>query len=158
MRKVIVAALALSPMLLHAQANSPASTDSTKGPVLQSKLDPPRSFNAAASPDRTAAAAGTPLRISTGVAEPKLIHTVDISWDNGLLAQQSAIEKTVVVEMTVDETGKPSDLKVVKSSDPSMNRSVLTAVSQYRFKPGTVSGQPTAVPVTLEITVRNPLS
>ncbi len=45
MRKVIVAALALSPILLHAQANSPAQPQSTSSPTLQSKLVRPAEFS-----------------------------------------------------------------------------------------------------------------
>ena len=58
--------------------------------------------------------------------------------------------------MIVDQNGKPSDLKIIRSINPIMDKNVLAAVSQYRFKPGTVSHQPTAVPLELEIVVRNP--
>ena len=79
MRKVIVATLLLTPMLLHAQANSPAQPQ-TSGTTLQSKLDQPKEFNSS-----DAAAHGTarttPIRISTGVVAPKLISTVQIESD-----------------------------------------------------------------------------
>jgi len=60
--------------------------------------------------------------------------------------------------MIVDKTGKPSDLKIVKSAGSAdVDASVLTAVSQYRFTPGTVSNQPVAIPVDLEILISNSL-
>lgn len=138
MRTLILATLALSPMLLHAQANSPA-------PTLQSKLVQPDDFAA----DRGAAL--TPLRVSTGVVAPKLIYTAEIATTDEWNSRRSAFDKKVVVEMLVDEKGVPSDLKVVNSIGADMDKNVLAAVSQYRFKPGTLDRQPTTVPLTLEI-------
>jgi hypothetical protein len=37
-----------------------------------------------------------------------------------------------------------------------MDHNVLSAVSQYRFTPGTLDGQPTAIPVNLEVILRSP--
>ena len=67
------------------------------------------------------------------------------------------VDRKTVVAMIVDATGKPSDLKIVRSLGPVMDKNVLAAVSQYRFTPGTLDGEPTAVPVNLEVTLRTPL-
>jgi TonB family protein len=56
--------------------------------------------------------------------------------------------------MTVDASGKPTDLKIVQSVNPVMDRNVLNAVSQYRFAPGTLDDQPTAVPVNLAVILK----
>jgi outer membrane biosynthesis protein TonB len=53
--------------------------------------------------------------------------------------------------MIVGTDGVPSDLKIVQSAGPFIDKSVLAAVSQYRFKPGTVSNQPIAIPLNLEV-------
>jgi outer membrane biosynthesis protein TonB len=156
MRKVIVATLALTPMLLHAQANSPAQTQpSPSSSILQSKLIQAKEFDASASGHATAPV--TPLRISTGVIAPKLISTVQIESDSESDAMPRGfnIERKTVVEMTVDATGKPSDLKIVQSLGPMMDHNVLAAVGQYRFAPGTLDGEPTAVPVNLEVVLRS---
>jgi TonB family protein len=148
MRKVIVATLALTPMLLHAQANSPAKTQSSpSSTTLQSKLVNPTEFNASEAVAHTT----TPVRISTGVGAPKLIHTVAVESDSNWIPTGFSLERTAVVEMTVDVTGKPSDLKIVQSLGPVMDHNVLAAVSQYRFTPGTLDGAPTAVPVNLHV-------
>jgi TonB family protein len=140
MRKAILASLVLSPVLLHAQAKTPAQTN-----VLESRLAAPAEIAGAG--DRTTSKG---LRISTGVVAPKLIHSTDIAIDN-----TSAINYTdprkVVVNMIVGTDGVPSDLKIVSSAGPLVDRNVLAAVSQYRFSPGTVSNQPTAIPLNLEI-------
>ncbi len=149
MRKVIMATLALSPIMLHAQANSPAQPQAANAPVLQSKLVQPNEF-AAGAPHSATATSG-PLRVSTGVAAPKLIHTVDILSDNEWTPRVAGINRKVVVAMLVDAKGVPSDLKIIRSVGAEMDKNVLAAVSQYRFKPGTLNHEPTPVPLNLEI-------
>ncbi len=140
MRKALLASLALSPVLLHAQANSPAQ--------LESRLSPP-AIGAAADRGNLS----KPLRVSTGVAKPKLIHSVDVASDDSWPWVRAGVNKTVVVGMVVDANGIPTDLKIVRSAGPNTDKNVLAAVAQYRFKPGTVSHQPVDFPVNLEITL-----
>lgn len=151
MRKIIVATLLLTPMLLNAQASSPAQPQASGTLTLQSKFVQPTELNASEA-DHTA-----PPRISTGVESPKLIHTVAIQSDYDAISSGLTTDRKVVVEMVVDETGKPSDLKIVQSLNPLMDKNVLAAVSQYRYKPGTLDGEPTSIPVSLQVTLRTPL-
>jgi TonB family protein len=153
MRKVILAALALSPTLLHAQANSPTQPQSSPAPIVQSQLNQPTEL--AASSDANNTAALTDTRVSTGVISPKLLHSVSVSTEGDLESALPNFERVAIVDLIVDEEGKPSDLKVTKSVGPAMDRNVLAAVSQFRFKPGTLDNQPTAVPVALEVVMRN---
>jgi outer membrane biosynthesis protein TonB len=156
MRKVIVATLALTPMLLHAQANSPAQTQTSgTSTTLQSKLVQPKEINSSEADHSTAHVA--PTRISTGVVAPKLISTVQVESDYSATPRGFNIERKTVVAMMVDATGKPSDLKILRSLGPVMDRNVLAAVSHYRFAPGTLDGHPTVVPVNLEIVLRSSL-
>src|ERR1700759_4996603 len=97
MRKIIVAILSLSSVMLHAQASSPAQTQVvTNGPAPQVK------------------------RISTGVIAPKLIYPVDLVADSSGTARLLNNTK-VVISMIVDKTGKPSDLKIVQSAGASVD-------------------------------------
>jgi TonB family protein len=131
MRNITVAILSLSSLMLHAQASTPAQTQvATNGPA-QVK------------------------RVSTGVIAPKLIYKVDVNPGSTVPASLLSGETTVVVGMIVDKTGKPSDLKIVRSADPALDQNVLAAVSQYRFTPGTVSNEPVAIPVNLEVVISN---
>ena len=150
MRRILVATLALSPMLLHAQANSPAKTQSPAANTLRSELVSP-AF-AASEADRSTASSA-PLRVSTGVNAPKLIYTVGVASDTDF-TPVTQFERTAIVAMTVDPSGKPTALKIVQSVNPVMDRNVLTAVSQYRFTPGTLDDQPTAVDVNLAVVLR----
>jgi TonB family protein len=148
MRKVLVAALALSPVMLHAQATSPAQPQSST--VLESKLTSPNAIGS------SAATPVAPARISTGVTAPKLIHVVNVPAVNEDLTWRIGFtEKTAVVSMLVDQNGVPSDLKIVRSVGAEMDKNVLAAVQEYRFQPGSLNHQPVAVPVNLEVTIQN---
>jgi TonB family protein len=138
----MLAILALSPVMLHAQANSPAQPGST--PVLQSSNIQPAAF-AVPSAGATAPA---PVRISTGVTPPHLIHSVVVDR-NHVLDVTPGQARTVTVDMTVDETGKPANIKVVKSADKFTDGGILSAVDQYRYQPATLNG--TAVPMSVRI-------
>jgi TonB family protein len=147
----------LSPIMLHAQASSPAKTQSSsEGYTLQAKLTMPEELAPSAASDFDDVPAASPLRITTGVVAPKIIRTVDVIVNQDPMWRFSGKDKKVVVSMTVDKSGKPSDLKISESADTELDEKVLDAVSQYRFKPGTLNNQPTEVPVNLEIIVKAP--
>ena len=132
MRNLTVAILSLSSFMLHAQASTPASNsiaDNGSAPQVR--------------------------RISTGVIAPKLVYKVDVISGSNSTSGSLNSDCTVVVGMIVDKTGKPSDLKIIRSAGPGVDASVLTAVSQYRFTPGTVSNQPIATPLNLEVVISN---
>ena len=144
MRKALLATFLLSPVLLSAQANSPAPSQV----ALAARPASPAELGAAA--DR-GTATNKPLRISTGVIAPKLIHSVSVNSDATRPWTDVATNKSVTVGMIIDQTGKPTDLKIIKSAGPVVDHNVLEAVIQYRFQPGTVSNQPIDFPLNLEI-------
>jgi TonB family protein len=143
MRKALLASLLLSPVLLHAQSNSSAPT--------QIAFAAPKA--AAGAADR-GTVPSKPMRISTGVVAPKLVHSVSVNEDSTRPWTNVEINRSVTVGMIVDVTGKPTDLKIIKSAGPVVDQNVLAAVSQYRFAPGTVSNQPIAFPVELAINLQ----
>ena len=55
--------------------------------------------------------------------------------------------------MTVTEKGIPTDLKIIGSEDPLLNRSVLDAVANYRFTPASLDSKPTAIPLLLTVRI-----
>jgi TonB family protein len=140
---VLLATLALSPALLHAQT---AATT----PQLEARLNGAQPIAAGA------AGSTTSFRVSTGVVPPHLIRTVDIASTQDWEWTVAGPERTAEVSMTVDATGKPTDLKVVKSAGADLDKSVLEAVSQYRFTPATVSNQAAPMDVDLTINVLHP--
>jgi TonB family protein len=151
MKRTIVAILAIAPVLLHAQVKSPAQPSST--PVLQSSIIQPAALAAVKSIDN-ATATVPPVRVSTGVIAPKLIHSVDVNSALIRITKTPGRDNTVVVDMTVDETGKPANLKLIQSADQVTNQAVLAAASQYRYQPATLDGAPVPISLTLKYTIQ----
>lgn len=131
MRNLTLAILSLSSFMLHAQARTPAQT--------------------AVAADGSASV----RRVSTGVIAPKLIYKVDVVENGTVTARQLNDDAKVVVGMIVDKSGKPSDLKILKSAGANVDAGVLAAVAQYRFTPGMVSNQPMDTPLDLEVIISN---
>jgi len=88
------------------------------------------------------------------VVAPKVLHKVDpIHLLPADLVRRTA-RWEVVVEAEIDAAGSISDPRIVTSSDPRVNEYVLKAVRQWRFRPGTLDGEP--VPVLFSVTVTFP--
>ncbi len=150
MKRTMLAILAIAPVMMHAQVKSSAQPGST--PVLQSSNIQPAVFAAVNSSDRSATAA-TPVRVSTGVVPPQLVYTESIN-PNHILQGLSGQDRTVSVDMIVDENGKPTNLKVVKSADKYTDAGILAAVGQYRYKPATLNGIAVPMDVTLNVDIQ----
>jgi TonB family protein len=155
MRRILIATLALSPAMLYAQAILPAQPQTaTTAPALQSKLVTPALLGEPAAADHGT----TPsVRVSTGVVIPKLIFSIDIPSEPNVHWRMAGRYRSAVVEMVVDQTGKPSELKLVQSAGEDLDKSVLSAVSQYRFRPATVDSIPVPMTVALTVNIQNPL-
>jgi TonB family protein len=95
-------------------------------------------------------AAPTAVRISSGITAPVLVYSVDVDRDH--ILQNASEDRVVRVGMTIDATGKPTDLKVLQSTDKFTDQAILTAASQYRYKPATLNG--TAVPMEMTVNFR----
>ncbi|MGC1872494.1 MAG: TonB family protein [Acidobacteriaceae bacterium] len=147
-RKIVTSAFVLSPILLLAQASPPAQTSP---PAEMSRLVQPTN-SATSSNDPSVTSTSTPVRVSDGIVAPKLIHSANIKW----AGDGDSSDKLVVVHFTVDPTGKPVNLSIVSSNSPTMNRTVLEGVKQYRFQPGTLDNSPYSVPMNLQVVLRSP--
>jgi TonB family protein len=152
MRSIFVATLALTPALLHAQATVPAQTASPA--VLSARFAPVADIKAAASKNG-APAASTPstVRVSTGVVGPKLLNPITLANTSENRARVASTDVTVVVTMTVDETGKPQQVALSQAADNVLGQEVVAAISQARFKPGTLDGQAFALPLRLRVVI-----
>lgn len=144
MRNILVATLALAPVLVHAQTLSPVRSGAS-APVLESKLVSPGAVNGAAA----ASLVKTPVLV-----KPRLIKSFAVLEDPNLQdASARARERCVTVSMSVTEQGVPTDLKIVESDDPMINRNVLESVAQYRFAPASLHEKPIEVPLVLKLHV-----
>ena len=143
MRNVLVATLALVPVLVHAQAPSPAQPGA-QTPVLESKL---------VSPAVNGGAAPSGIQPSSYLLGPKLIKYSNVNEDETRPDGARQLERNFAVSMIVDANGVPTHLKIVDSDDPTLNFAVLDAVGQYRFSPASIHSKPTASPLVLTVHV-----
>ena len=98
------------------------------------------------------ASAPTPMRVSTGVIAPTILDTtLSISLPTGFTTSDIPSGAQVGLTLTVDQNGKPRDIHVVKSLGPFWDARVVEAVSNFRFRPGTIDNQP--IPVDMNLTV-----
>ena len=66
--------------------------------------------------------------------------------------RDGSIGQSLEVEFTVSATGKPSGINVLSSKDAELSEAVVTAVSQWQFKPAQKDG--VAVPMKVILPVR----
>jgi TonB family protein len=138
MRRILVASLVLSPILLHAQTNT----------NLQARSEAPTLTAPAAD---TGSTSSTAIRYSTGVTAPKVLQTSRIYCTAEELDTPHPDQNTVVVGLLVNEKGEPQDLQIVKSFNERLDERVLAAVQNFRFAPAQLDHQ--AVPMQMALTV-----
>ena len=151
-RKILTSTFVLSPIFLLAQASPPAQPKTPSPPAEVSRLVQPANSTSPANNETSITSTSAPVRVSDGIVAPKLIQSASIKW----AGDSDSMDKIVVVHLTVDPTGKPVSLSIVSSTSPTMNRSVLDGVKQYRFQPGTLDNSPYSVPMNLEVVLRSP--
>jgi periplasmic protein TonB len=66
------------------------------------------------------------------------------------IAVLAGVNGTVLVEATIDETGRVADTRILQSV-PMLDQSAVDALRRWEFAPTTVKGE--AVPVTIRVTV-----
>jgi TonB family protein len=86
------------------------------------------------------------------VTPPRPIHTPDPDYDEA--SRKAKVQGTVVLSALVAENGKPQDIKVARSLNPTLDQKAIEAVSRWRFAPATKDGKPVAVRLQVEVTFR----
>jgi TonB family protein len=147
MRSIFAATLLLTPALLHAQATLPAQTSAPA--VLLARSAAPADVKASAADPKSNAK----VRVSTGITAPHLETAISFAALPGAHDRMLAKETTVVVNLTVDETGKPTQLAIAKSAGDAIDQQVLAGLAKSHFTPGTLDGQAYALPVRLEVVI-----
>lgn len=109
-------------------------------------------MNGVAAPAAPVAAAEgpkTPVRIGGTVKPPRLLSGPAPIYP--VLAKQSMVQGIVVIEAIIDEHGNVVQEKVI-SGHPLLVQAALKAVSQRKYEPTILDGQPTPVDLRVEIT------
>ncbi len=89
-----------------------------------------------------------PVRIGGNVKPPRLIYGPAAIYP--ILASQSHVHGTVVIDAIIDEKGNVVQEKVV-SGHPLLLQAALKAVSQRKYEPTILDGEPTPVDLRVEV-------
>jgi protein TonB len=107
---------------------------------------------AAASPvPQNDASASTSRPISTGVTSPRLVYTTRISIPADEMPTTMGSSAKVVLKVSLDANGSPSNVQVIRPATPEINERVVNAVRQFRWTPAMLNNQ--AIPEDLTLTV-----
>jgi protein TonB len=67
------------------------------------------------------------------------------------VARKAHVSGIVIVEAIIDEHGNVDHVKVIKGLPMGLSEEAVTAVKKWKFRPGTLNGEP--VPVIFNLTV-----
>ena len=71
-------------------------------------------------------------------------------YAKGLIAQASRLQGTVVLQAVISKNGTIENLHVVSGS-PLLQQAAIDAVSQWRYRPYLLNGQPVDVETTINV-------
>jgi TonB family protein len=125
--KVIVGAIIVLVMVLAAARTSAAGPSQAQQPGGMSR---------------------EPIRVGGNVQESKLVQRVEPIYPDQ--AKDARISGVVILQVTVDEQGNVSDIRVMRGH-PLLQNAAVEAVRQWRYSPTLLNGE--AVPVIATVTV-----
>ena len=90
-----------------------------------------------------------PVRVGGQIKAPALIARVDPEYP--AIAQAAQLEGMVILEATVDQTGRVESVKVLRSAGL-LDGAAVDALKQWRYSPLMLNGRPT--PFVLTVTMQ----
>lgn len=91
-------------------------------------------------------------RVGENVTPPKKVHTPVPTYPPE--AMEEKVQGKVVAETVIDREGVVQDVKIVESIGEAFDRSVIEAVSTWKFEPARLDDEPVAVRYSLTINFR----
>ena len=95
---------------------------------------------------------GGVYRIGGGVSAPSVLSKVEPEYSEE--ARKAKWQGTVVLQLVVDDQGRPQNLKVLRSLGLGLDQKAIEAVEKWRFKPGMKDGKAVPVMATIEVNFR----
>jgi len=95
-----------------------------------------------------------PLRISGGIKPPDLLHRVDPVYSP--IAAASRISGIVILEAVVDVEGSIESIRMVRGSNPLLDKAATDALKQWKYAPLVLAGVPTPFVVNATFRFRYP--
>lgn len=144
-RALLAAALILTSRPGTASAQEPRGADPPGAPGTSTAPTAPAAPDAPDAPDK--APAGPPAQVFT---PPAPLEMPRIDLPSGAPPLTRTVEVEVI--LTIDETGKVTDVQVTRSGGADLDRAVDGGTRHFRFKPATQDG--VAIPVRVPFTQR----
>ena len=90
------------------------------------------------------------VRLTAAMVRPEILQRVQPRYTEA--ARRAGVQGAVIVEAIIDEKGKVTDVRVLRSLPMGLDRAAIEAVQQWRFKPATLDDRPVKVYFTLTVT------
>lgn len=126
-----------------------AAEDRAKAAELGAKAPPPQTATTAPT---AAGMSGGPIAVGPGVTPPSILKRIEPKYSEE--ARQAKISGSVVLALTVDETGSPRDIRVLRPLGYGLDEKAIEAVQHWKFAPATKDGKPVAIFSNIEVTFK----
>jgi protein TonB len=87
-----------------------------------------------------------------GVTAPRPVYDPDPEYSEA--ARKAKYQGSVLLWLVVGPNGRTRNIRVQRSLGMGLDEKALDAVSQWRFQPATLNGQPVAVQINVEVSFR----
>jgi TonB family protein len=94
------------------------------------------------------------IRIGPGVTPPRILRKVEPEYSP--IARADHIQGTLVLQLVVDDQGRPTDITVLSPLGFGLDEQAISAVQTWRFAAGKKDGKSVKILATLETTFRFP--
>lgn len=94
----------------------------------------------------------SPVRVGGNVKAPTIISRKDPEYTE--IARKARISGIVIIEAVIDRQGNVTEARVLKPLPMGLDQQALAAIRQWKFRPGTLNGQPVAVYYNLTVNFR----
>ena len=94
------------------------------------------------------------LRVGPGITPPRLLHKKEPEYSP--IARADHIQGTVVLQLIVDERGRPTNVTVLSPLGFGLDEGAQAAVETWQFAPGVKDGKPVKILATVEVNFRFP--
>ena len=86
------------------------------------------------------------------VSTPVVLYMLDPDYSDQ--ARKARLEGTVVLRLTVEKTGIPANIKVMRGLGMGLDEKAVEAVKQWKFRPASRNGAALAFETTVEVNFR----
>ena len=93
-----------------------------------------------------------PVRVGGLISQPALLHRVEPIYPG--VAVAARIQGVTILETIVDEEGRVTDVRVLRSANALLDREAIAAVRQWRYKPVVLNGTPVKFVLTVTLSFR----